>query len=213
MCLSLYLLLNIYPPLIMIKKKLNMRLNKTERGSLRKRVEIVIQQMKKSETVNHFQKESYHKELFIIPWIVDIMKSQWKTKWKLAAQLLRHLPERISWKDWPIIAKESVNDALVVSLVFPKWLFVDSYRKWTFLVLNVRKRLNTPRNRQRKQRICAKNLLTYYTDRNAAWFWMMKNISPMMAQTWKETIDITRMTNQNVKIMFALLEKRNIQTK
>ena len=51
--------------------------------------------------------------------------------------------------------------------------------------------------------------LTYYT----AWFWMMKNISPMMAQTWKETIDITRMTNQNVKIMFALLEKRNIQTK
>ena len=36
-----------------------MRLNKTERESLRKRVEIVIPQMKKSEIVNHFQKEGY----------------------------------------------------------------------------------------------------------------------------------------------------------
>ena len=37
----------------------------------------------------------------------------------------------------------------------------------------------------------------------------MKNISPMMAQTWKETIDITRMTNQNVKdnVRFAGKEK------
>ena len=59
MCLSLYLLLNIYPPLIIIKKKLNMRLNKTEREALRKRVEIVIPQMKKSKIVNHFQKEGY----------------------------------------------------------------------------------------------------------------------------------------------------------
>jgi len=59
MSLSLYLLLNIYPPLIIIKKKLNMRLNKTERESLRKRVEIVIPQMKNSEIVNHFQKEGY----------------------------------------------------------------------------------------------------------------------------------------------------------
>ena len=40
-----------------LKKKLSMRLNKTERESLRKRVEIVIPQMKKSEIVNHFQKE------------------------------------------------------------------------------------------------------------------------------------------------------------
>ena len=59
MCQSLYLLLNIYPPLIIIKKKLNMRLNKTEQESFRKRVEIVIPQMKKSEIVNHFQKEGY----------------------------------------------------------------------------------------------------------------------------------------------------------
>ena len=36
-----------------------MRLNKTERESLRKRVEIVIPQMKKSKNVNHFQKEGY----------------------------------------------------------------------------------------------------------------------------------------------------------
>ena len=55
-----------------------MRLNKTERESLRKRVEIVIPQMKKSEI------------------IVYIMASQSKTKRKLAAQLPGHLLERIS---------------------------------------------------------------------------------------------------------------------
>ena len=43
-----------------------MRLNKTERESLRKSVEIVIPQMKKSEIVNHFQKKVTPKELFII---------------------------------------------------------------------------------------------------------------------------------------------------
>jgi len=59
MCLSLYLLLNIYPLLIIIKKnKLNIRLSKTE-SLFVKRVEIVIPQMKKSEIVNHFQKEGY----------------------------------------------------------------------------------------------------------------------------------------------------------
>ena len=36
-----------------------MRLIKTERASLGKRVEIVIPQMKKSEIVNQFQKEGY----------------------------------------------------------------------------------------------------------------------------------------------------------
>jgi hypothetical protein len=36
-----------------------MSLNKTEREHLRKRVKIVIPQMKKSEIVNHFQKEGY----------------------------------------------------------------------------------------------------------------------------------------------------------
>jgi hypothetical protein len=33
-----------------------MRLNKTERESLRERVKILIPQMKKSEILNHFQK-------------------------------------------------------------------------------------------------------------------------------------------------------------
>ena len=36
-----------------------MRLNKTERESLRKRVKILIPQMKKSEIVNQFEKEGY----------------------------------------------------------------------------------------------------------------------------------------------------------
>ena len=38
----------------------------TEPESLRKRVEIVIPQMKKSEIVNHFEKEGYPEELFIM---------------------------------------------------------------------------------------------------------------------------------------------------
>ena len=36
-----------------------MRLNETERESLRKRVEIVIPQIKNSEIVNHFLKKGY----------------------------------------------------------------------------------------------------------------------------------------------------------
>ena len=45
-----------------------MRLYKTEREVLRKRVKIVIPQMKKSVIANHFQKEDYPpEELFIIP--------------------------------------------------------------------------------------------------------------------------------------------------
>ena len=36
-----------------------MRFNKTEREHIRKRVKIVIPQIKKSEIVNHFEKEGY----------------------------------------------------------------------------------------------------------------------------------------------------------
>ena len=44
-----------------------MRLNKTEREALQKRVKILIPQMEKSEIVNLFQKERYPpKDLFII---------------------------------------------------------------------------------------------------------------------------------------------------
>ena len=41
-----------------------MRLNKTERETLRKRVKILIPQMEKSKIVNHFQKESYPRRTF-----------------------------------------------------------------------------------------------------------------------------------------------------
>ena len=190
-----------------------MRLNKTERESLRKRVEIVIPQMKKSEIVNHFQKEDYPRRTIYNTInrfhngesIEDKIKTGRPTFWTSTRKNL----ERISWKDWPIIAKESVNDDLVVSLMFPEWLFVGNYPKWPYLVLNVRKRLNTQRNRQRKQRIWAKNLLTFYTDRNAAWFWKMKNTLLLMAQTWRETTTTTRMTIQIVQIVFVSLEKRS----
>ena len=79
-------------------------------------------------------------------------------------------------------------------------------------VINVRKQQNTARIRQRKQRICAKNLPTYYIDRHVTWFWTMKNVLLMIAQTCKETITTTRMTNLNAQIVFALLEKRNIRS-
>ena len=36
-----------------------MRLNKTEREALRKRVKILIPQMKKTEIANHFEEEGY----------------------------------------------------------------------------------------------------------------------------------------------------------
>ena len=38
-----------------------MRLNKTEREEFRKRVKMLIPQMKKSKIVNHFQKEGYRR--------------------------------------------------------------------------------------------------------------------------------------------------------
>ena len=39
-----------------------MRLNKTEREEFRKRVNILILQMKKSETVNHLEKECHPRQ-------------------------------------------------------------------------------------------------------------------------------------------------------
>ena len=39
-----------------------MRLNKTEQEEVRKRVKILIPKMEKSEIVNHFQKEGYHRK-------------------------------------------------------------------------------------------------------------------------------------------------------
>ena len=36
-----------------------MRLNKTDREAIRKRVKILVPQLEKSEIVNHFQKEGY----------------------------------------------------------------------------------------------------------------------------------------------------------
>ena len=75
------------------------------------------------------------------------------------------------------------------------------------------KRLNTAKNRRRKQSICAKNWPTYYIDGHVAWFWTMKNILFMMALTCMEKTTTARMTNLNVQIVFALLENKNIQTK
>ena len=40
-----------------------MRLNKTEREALRKRVKILIPQMEKSEIVNHFQMQNLHLDM------------------------------------------------------------------------------------------------------------------------------------------------------
>ena len=70
----------------------------------------------------------------------------------------------------------------------------------------MRKRQNTARIKQKKQRICAKNWPTYYIDRHVAWFWTMKDILLMVAQICKEMTTNTRMTNLYVQIEFALHE-------
>ena len=76
-----------------------MRLNKTERESLRKRVEIVIPQMKKSEIVNHFQKEGYPQRT-IYNTINRLHSGESiRNKKQKAAQRPGKLPERISSKD------------------------------------------------------------------------------------------------------------------
>ena len=82
-----------------------MRLNKSEREEFRKRVNILIQQMEKSEIVNHFQKEGYPRRTIFN----TINRMQLGGKIKDKKKFPGHLPERISSKDWPITAKESTT--------------------------------------------------------------------------------------------------------
>ena len=82
--------------------------------------------------------------------------------------------------------------------------------------ISCHKREKTPKYSEKqaeKAKICVKTLPTYYLDRHVAWFWTMKNILLMMAPTCKETKITTQMTNLNVQVVIALLEKRNIRTK
>ena len=141
------------------------------------------------------------------------MESQSKTKLKLVAQLPVHLLERISWKDWPIIAKESVNDNLVVILNVSHMTICRLILKMN---ISCFKREKTPKYTEKqaqKAKNLSKNLLTYYIDRNAAWFWTMKNTLLLMAQTWRETTTTTRMTSQIVQIVFVSLKKRSFRQK
>jgi hypothetical protein len=62
-----------------------MRLNKTEREALRKRVKILIPLMEKSEIVNHFQKEGYPRRTIYNTINRFQMKSHSKTTRKLVA--------------------------------------------------------------------------------------------------------------------------------
>ena len=72
--------------------------------------------------------------------------------------------------------------------------------------ISCNKREKTPKCSE-KQAEKAKNFI------DVAWFWTVKNILLIMAQTCKETTTTTQMTNLNAQRVFALLEKRNIQTK
>ncbi len=62
----------------------------------------------------------------------------------------------------------------------------------------------TEKQTEKAKNLC-KNLLTYYTDRNARWFWTMKYTLHLMAQTWWETTTTTRITSQIVHILFVEL--------
>ena len=73
-----------------------MRLNKTEQEEVRKRVNILIPQMEKSEIMNHFQKKVTQDKLSMIHEIACHLEGQSTTKRKLVAQHPGHLPERVS---------------------------------------------------------------------------------------------------------------------
>ena len=73
-----------------------MSLNKTEREALREMVKILIPQMKKSEILNHFQKEAYPRRTIFNTINRFQNEESIEDKKKLAAQLPGHLPERIS---------------------------------------------------------------------------------------------------------------------
>ena len=73
-----------------------MRLNKDEREEFRKRVQMLVPQMEKSEIVNHFQNEGYPRRTIFNTINRTQLKGQSTTKRKLFAQSLGHLPERIS---------------------------------------------------------------------------------------------------------------------
>ena len=73
-----------------------MSLNKTEREALRKMVKIFIPQMKKSENLNHFQKEGYPRRTIYNTINRFQNEESIEDKKKLAAQLPGHLLERIS---------------------------------------------------------------------------------------------------------------------
>ena len=169
--------------------------------------------MKKSEIVNRFQKEDYPQKtinrLKNGESIEDKKPTGRQTSWTSTSKNQR---KRLT-NNRKGVSQRRLGCKFVV-------FQMTICRQLSKMNISCFKREKTPKYTE-KQVEKAKNLckklanllyrskLTYYT----AWFWMMKNISPMMAQTWKETIDITRMTNQNVKIMFALLEKRDIQIK
>ena len=169
--------------------------------------------MEKSEIANHFQKEGYprrtiyntinhfHNEESIKDKKQTGRQTSWTSTRKNKLKRLTNNRRGISQR-W-LGRKFNISHMTICRQL----------SKMPYLVLNVRKRLNTQRNRQGKQRIWAKNLLTYYTDRNAAWFWTMKNTLLLMAQTWMETTTPTRMTSQIVQIVFVSLEKRSFRQK
>ena len=84
------------------------------------------------------------------------------------------------------------------------------------MTISCLKREKTPKYTEKqadKAKNLSKKLVTYCTDRNAAWFWTMKNTLLLMAQKWRETTTTTRMTSQIVQIVFVSLEKRSFQQK
>ena len=63
--------------------------------------------------------------------------------------------------------------------------------KMTISCFEREKTLKYTEKQAEKAKNLAKILLTYYTDRNAAWFWTMKKTLLLMAQTWRKTTPTT----------------------
>ena len=77
-----------------------MKLNVADTENIRKRVKILIPQMKKSEIVKNFEKEGIARTTIYNT--INKMKSLSKTKIKRAAQPLGQVLESDNSKDWQI---------------------------------------------------------------------------------------------------------------
>jgi hypothetical protein len=145
-----------------------MRLNKTERESLRKRVEIVIPQMKKSEIVNHFEKEGYPGRT-IYNTINRLHNGEpIKDKKQTGRRTFRTSTRNNQLKRLTNNRKGVSQRRLGRKFGVYQMTICRQLSKMNISCFKREKTSKYTEKQAEKQRICDKNLLTYYTDRHVA---------------------------------------------